>query len=166
MLQVGDRIVYGIHGVCCIVDVEKRMVDRKRVEYFVLEPVQQPVARFYVPTQNPVALSKLRPLLTPEELEALLSSEHNDPDCWIRDENHRKQKYRELINSGDRAALLAMIQALHIHREQQLAAGRKFHLCDENFLRDAQKVLSSELAYVLGITPERASAYIDSKINK
>ena len=166
VLQVGDRIVYGIHGVCCIVDVEKRVVDRKKVEYFVLEPVQQPVARFYVPTHNPVALSKLRPLLTPGELEQLLSADHTQTNCWIADENLRKQKYRELISSGDRAALFAMIHALQNHKDQQLAAGRKFHLCDENFLRDAKKVINSEFSYILGIAPEDVAAYIESKLNK
>ena len=164
MLQVGSQVVYGIHGVCCIIDVESRRVDRKNVEYFVLEPRDQPGARFYVPTQNQVALSKLRQLLTKEELDALLTSEATHQDCWVKDENKRKLKYRELINSGDRAALISMIRALHTHKENQLAAGRKFHLCDENFLRDAQKVLSSEFSLVLGIPVSEVGSYIEARI--
>ena len=46
MLQIGSQVVYGIHGVCCIVDVEVRRVDRKKVEYFVLEPREQPGTRY------------------------------------------------------------------------------------------------------------------------
>jgi len=164
VLQVGTQVVYGIHGVCSIVDVEIRTVDRKKVEYFVLSPNEQPSARFYVPTHNQVALSKLRPLLTEEELEALLSSEDAHKDCWVVDENQRKQKYRELINSGDRAALISMIRSLHKHKESQLAAGRKFHLCDENFLRDAQKLLASEFSLVLGIPQSDVGAYIEKKL--
>lgn len=156
--------MYGIHGVCTITDTEIRTVDRKKVEYFVLEPNEQPGARFFVPTHNQVALSKLRPLLTAEELETLLSSEDTHKDCWITDENQRKQKYRELINSGDRASLISMIRSLHKHKETQLAAGRKFHLCDENFLRDAQKLLSSEFSLVLGIPQTEVGAYIEKKL--
>ena len=166
MLQVGSQVVYGIHGVCCIIDVEVRRVDRKKVEYFVLEPIGQPGARFYVPMRNEVALSKLRPLLTKEELEALILSDATHQNCWVSDENHRKQKYRELINGGDRAALISMIRALHQHKEDQLAAGRKFHLCDENFLRDAEKLLSSEFSMVLGIAPNEVGAYIESKLSE
>lgn len=164
MLQVGSQVVYGIHGVCCIVDVEIRRVDRKKVEYFVLEPREQPGTRYYVPTQNQVALSKLRPMLTRAELNELLVSAQNDQDYWIADENQRKQYYRELINSGDRVALIGMIRALYGHRESQLAAGRKFHLCDENFLRDAQKLLTSEFSYVLGIPQTEVAAYIENKL--
>ena len=165
MLQVGSQVVYGIHGVCSIIDVETRTVDRKKVEYFVLEPNEQPGARFYVPMRNEAALSKLRPLLTKDELEALLSSEDACKDCWIPDENRRKQKYRELINGADRAALISMIRALHRHKEEQLAAGRKFHLCDDNFLRDAQKLLSSEFSQVLGIPQTEVEHYIEEKIH-
>ena len=164
MLQIGSQVVYGIHGVCTIIEVEARRVDRKKVEYFVLEPNDQPGARFYVPTQNQVALSKLRPLLTREALDALLVSEDTHRECWIPEENLRKQKYRELINGGDRAALISMIRALQQHKESQLAAGRKFHLSDENFLRDAEKMLRSEFSYVLGMSQAEVSAYIKEKI--
>lgn len=166
MLQVGMQVVYGIHGVCRIIDVEIRTLDRKKVEYFVLEPREQPGARFYVPTHNQTALAKLRPLLTGEELEALLASEDTHRDCWIHEENLRKLKYRELINGGDRAALISMVRALYRHRENQLAAGRKFHLCDENFLRDAQKLLISEFSMVLGIPQSDVRAYIEKKLQE
>ena len=164
MLQIGSQVLYGIHGVCTIIEVEARRVDRKNVEYFVLEPRDQPGARFYIPTQNQAALSKLRPVLTKEELDALLASEDTHQDCWIPAENLRKLKYRELINGGDRAALISMIRCLDNHRQIQLAAGRKFHLCDENFLRDAQKVLRSEFSLVLGITHAEVSAYLEEKL--
>lgn len=166
MLAIGSQVIYGIHGVCSIIDVEIRTVDRKKVEYFVLTPSEQPHARFYVPMHNEVALSKLRPLLSREELEALLASEAAHNNCWIDDENRRKLKYRELINSADRAALISMIRALHQHRENQLSAGRKFHICDDNFLRDAKKILTSEFSLVLGISPGEVEEYIEKKLNE
>ena len=164
MLQIGSQVVYGIHGVCSIIEVEVRRLDRKQVEYFVLEPVDQPGSRYYVPTQNAVALSKLRSLLTKEELEKLLVSDDARRDVWVCDENHRKQRFREIVNNGDRAELLSMIRCLQRHRENQLAAGRKFHLTDENFLRDAQKILSSEFRLVLGIPQSEVAAYIESSL--
>ena len=159
-------MVYGIQGVCSRIDVEVQRVDRKKLEYFVLDPKEQLGARYYVPTQNQVALSKLNPLLSKEELEDILSSNVTQADVWIPDENLRKQKYRELINSGDRAALISMIRSLLAHRESQLASGRKFHLCDENFLRDAQKQLSSEFSVVLGIPQDEVGQYIMSRIGE
>ena len=166
MLQIGSQVVYGIHGVCNIVGTEVRTIDRKKVEYFILAPNDQPSASFYVPAHNQVALSKLRPLLTKEELIELLETADENSVAWISVENLRKQKYKELINNADRSAMIGMIRLLHHHKEEQLAAGRKFHLCDENFLRDARKVLASECSVVLGIPHPEVMEYLSKKLNK
>ena len=166
MFQIGDQVVYGIHGVCRIVELEERAVDRKKIKYFALEPMDQPGARYFVPSENPAALAKLRHLISREELEQLLASAEIRENCWITDENQRKQRYRELINSSDRAALLRMINSLHQHKKEQAAAGRKFHLCDENFLRDAEKLLNAEFSLVLDIKPSEVENYILSALDK
>jgi len=164
MYQQGDRVVYGIHGVCEIVGTEVRTVDRKTVEYIALEPLDQPGARFFVPCRNQAALAKLRPVLDVQALTALLHSEEARKDSWIADEGQRKLRYRELISSGDRAALLSMVGSLHRHKQAQAAQGRKFHLCDENFLRDAEKLLNSEFSLVLGIEPGKVGEYVKNAL--
>lgn len=164
MFQQGDRVVYGSHGVCQIVGTEVRSIDRKKVEYFALEPLDQPGSRFYVPTQNPAALAKLHPVLDAEALQTLLHSDEVRQGAWIDDENRRKNRYRELINSGDRASLLCMVGALHRHRQAQKSQGRKFHLCDENFLRDAEKLLNSEFSLVLGIERSEVGEYVKNAL--
>ncbi len=164
MYNIGDHVVYGIHGVCRILAQEERTVDRKKVLYYVLEPLEQTGARFYIPAQNQAALAKLRPVLSRQELEALLASDEVRQDTWVADENQRKQRYRELIVAGDRAALICMVGSLYRHKEAQAAAGRKFHLCDENFLRDAEKLLNSEFSLVLNIPTNQVQDYILSAL--
>ena len=129
-----------------------------------MEPLDQPGARFYVPTQNQAALAKMKPVMSRVELEALLNSDAVQADVWITDEGRRKLYYKELIAGGDRAALLAMVGALHRHKKEQASLGRKFHLCDENFLRDAQKLLNSEFSIVLGIEPSQVGEYLRQKL--
>lgn len=165
MYQIGDVVMYGIHGVCQIVDVESRTVDRKKLQYLVLEPQGQAGSRYFVPSGNPNALAKLRPVLRPEELEELLLSDAVREDHWIEEENARKQYYRDLIAGGDRVALLQMVRTLHHHKMEQAAAKRKFHLCDENFLRDAQRLIDTEFSAVLGIPPAEVQAYVLEKMN-
>ena len=160
MYQLGDRIVYSSHGVCTVIGVEERKIDRKVTQYYVLEPMDQPGARYYVPTQNQAALAKIRNLLSADELNEILRSDKVRQDGWIPDENRRKQHYRELINSGDRCAILCMIRSLHIPKKQQVEAGRKFHISDESFLRDAQKLLTSEFSFVLGIPADQVGEYV------
>lgn len=160
VFHCGDYVVYGSHGVCTVGAIENRRIERRSVEYYVLEPIDGSGSIYYVPTQNQAAVAKLRSVLTKDEIDAMLHSNAVHNYAWIEDENLRKQRYKELIISCDRSALLGMIHCLHQHRQQQIAAGRKFHLCDENFLRDAQKLLDSELSLVLNISENEVGEYV------
>ena len=164
MFQSGEYVVYGVHGVCCVKGCEKQTVNRKRVEYLVLEPVGNGESRYYVPTASEAAMGKLKPVLSPEELTVLLTSDEIRQGEWIAEDNQRKQYYRELIGSGDRVSILKMVCALYRYKEEQTAAGRKFHLADDNFLRDAEKFLSSEISLVLEKTPEEARHYLREQL--
>ena len=73
MYQIGDQVVYGMHGVCNVADLEKRSVDGKQMTYLALEPVSQQGSRYLVPTHNPAAMAKVRPLLHREDLERIFS---------------------------------------------------------------------------------------------
>lgn len=156
MYNTGDFVIYGIHGVCRIMGTEKQLVNRKRSEFLVLEPLVQSGSKYYVPIENPAAMGKLRPVLSKDELTQLLDSAAVREDCWISDEGHRKQAYRELIVSADRLRLMQMVSSLYRYRGAQEAAGRKFHQCDDNFLRDAEKLLSSEISLVMDLPADEA----------
>lgn len=164
--QCGDRVVYGIHGVCRIVGTESKTVNRKKTEYFVLRPCNSVDATYYVPMHNEVALAKMRKILTVSELNALLDSGEIHDDCWIGEENQRKEQYRKLIAHADCAELIGMIRSLHLHKQAQAAAGKKLHICDENFLKDAQRLIAGEVSQILGIRPEEVEPYIRERLEK
>ena len=61
MYQIGDKVIYGMHGVCLVADLEKRIVDKKEVTYLALEPAGQSGSRFLVPTHNAAAMQRCAP---------------------------------------------------------------------------------------------------------
>ena len=156
--------MYGVHGVCRVIGTEKQLVNRKRSTFLVLEPLSHSESRFYLPTENPTALAKLKSVLSADELTALINSAEVRQDVWIQEESRRKQHYRELIGSGDRVALLQMIRTLYRYKEEQLASGRKFHQSDDNFLRDAEKLIASEISLVLQLSTEDARNYLRAQL--
>ena len=162
MFVCGDQIVYGVHGVCTVIGTEFRRVDKSTVEYYVLEPNDQPGARFYVPTQNQLATAKMRQLLSGEEIVSMLRSNALATEEWIADDNRRKYRYREMISSGDRAELIRMLYTMRQKKQELELSGKKFHQCDENFLKDAQKLLGSEISHVMHIPRDDLEAYVQS----
>lgn len=165
MYESGTHIVYGVQGVCKVIGKEKQLINRKRTEFLVLEPLVNSESRFFVPTQNPAAMSKILSILSREELESLMTSPQLREECWISHENIRKQHYRELLSSGDRVQILRMVYALYRYKEEQLAAGRKFHQIDDNFLRDAEKLICSEISLVMELTMEESREYLRNKLS-
>ena len=164
MYQAGDRVLYGIHGVCCVKKAEERILDGNRRLFLVLEPEGQTGCQYLVPTHNAAAMAKLRPMLTVTELQQLLSSDEIRKSAWIADENQRKLTDRALISGGDRVQLLQMIYTLYRHQSKQREQGKKFHQCDENFLRDAEKLVCSEISAVMGMDADSTRSYLRDQL--
>lgn len=164
MFQRGNQVIYGAHGVCKIIDIETKKIGSQAAEYYVLEPIDQSNSKFYVPMHNEAAVAKLRPILSQEEIIEILHSADVHDDAWIQDETQRKQRYTSLITGGDRAALVRMVHALHKHKNEQAVLGRKLHMCDENFLRDAERLLGAEFSLVLNIEHNEVGKYVQSII--
>ena len=108
----------------------------------------------------------MRKLLSREELDALLDSEEVQRDCWIPEEGLRKERYRQLISHGACVELIGMIRSLQQQKQRQLEAGRKFHICDENFLKDAKRLISTEVSEILQIPHQQAEDYLRSRLEK
>lgn len=166
MYAIGQKVVYSSHGVCEICGKENQSIQGRLVNYWILEPVGKRNARFFVPADNTAVLSKIHPLLSRDELNALLVSDKVAPMDWVADENQRKNMYRTLINQGTREELISAIRMLHRHRRAQQDAGRRLHLCDENFLRDAQQLIAGEVSLVLGIPEEQVGTYLAEQLDK
>ena len=165
MFQIDQLVIYGVQGACKIVSTEIRKVERKNIEYFVLESVQQPGSCYYIPTQNPTALSKLRPIITIQELDRCLNDPIDFAPDIFADENTRKQKYREWIASSQFHILFSATRAVLRYRNIQLLTGRKLHLCDESFLKDAEKILCGEISAVLSVSLSDARNYLYKHVN-
>ena len=164
MYHIGEILIYGAHGACRVVEHTHSQTDGKPVTYLVLEPLGQTGARYMVPAHNQLAMAKLRPLMTPEELERLPGIAAEQQPQWTQDENRRKLLYRELIGSTDRGRLLAMLMEVCRHKKEQMEKGRKCHICDENFIRDAEKILCGEIGAVLELGPSVAKAWLAERI--
>lgn len=160
MYEIGQQVLYGAHGVCAVTAVEVMRFGKDKAKYYVLEPVEQPGTKFYVPTEKEAAVGKMRPLMTREELLEILHDDEVRKTPFILEENQRKLLCRELIHSGDRRGLVGMISALYRHKQELADTGRKFHQSDESFLQEAEKLLNAEFSLVFGLEPREVRSFI------
>ena len=164
MFQVNDVVVYGAQGVCRIDGIQKQKMDGVIKEYFVLKPADQREAVFYVPTWNEKALAKMRKVLTKEDVDALIDSIPEKEPFWIPNENARKDAYRQILAGGDHAAVISMLQALYAHKQERETIGKRLHVVDDYFMREAEQLLYNEWRYVLNMDKAGLMTYIMERI--
>lgn len=106
----------------------------------------------------------MRKVLTQEDINALIDSMPNRAPTWIANEHERKDTYKKILTSGDQAAIISMIQALFIHKKEREAEGKRLHISDEHFMKDAEQILYNEWQYVLNVDKTGLMTYIYNRI--
>lgn len=151
MFQRNDVIIYGTQGVCKIVDTEEKMVNGQKKTYYVLKPVVDAGSTFFAPTDNEAVLKKMRRLLSKDEIHKLMDAMGSETGVWIPNETERRDKYKSILATGDHLELIKMIKAIYAHKQAREAEGKRLHMSDERFLKDAEQILYNEFQYVLNL---------------
>lgn len=164
MLAVGEVVVYGVQGVCRVAELVTRKFDRETKEYYLLRPVFDTRSVIYVPVDKQELLDQMRPPLTKEEVNELIGSLEKNSSEWIADDDDRRDYCADVIRSGDRGALMRLIDMLYSRNEELKGQKKHFHIADERSLKRAEKLLHDEFAYVLGMLPDQIPEYIRARV--
>ncbi|MDP4120547.1 MAG: CarD family transcriptional regulator [Bacillota bacterium] len=151
MYQINDTVLYGTNGICKITEISKREFYGKSIEYYILQPIYQNTSSIFIPVNNEALTSKIRRILSSDEIYSIIRSMPHEENIWIDDDNERKVKFSEILKTGDRKDLMLMIKTIYLRRTSQKEISKKIHSCDERFLNDAEKLLYEEFAHVLKI---------------
>lgn len=154
--KIGTYVMYGKTGVCLV----KEMTTMAGGQYYVLSPVSDSRSLVYVPCGNADLLARMRPLLTREEIDLLLSDVDTVKLAWIDDRNERAMVYRTITGSGDRRELVRLLACLMRRKQERIAMGKRLSTMDENFLQECVRLIQEEFSMVLGITQREVGAYI------
>lgn len=165
MHNINDMVLYGTEGICRITDISVRNMHGGDIEYYVLKPVGENNSTIFVPTGSETLTAKMRRIMSAEEIYALIRTMPDEESEWIENENMRKQRYKEILADGDRKDLIRMIKAIYLHGQERKKIGKKLHLSDEKFLKDAEKLLYEEFAHVLNIKKDEVLPFIMEQIS-
>lgn len=161
MHKVGDKVLYGTVGVMVIADIREECVYGLTRSYYVLRELSGRGGETLIPTDSDILVSRMRPLLTREEIDEIIRSAKSAPGAeWIKDNRTRAEKFKKIILSGNRAELITMIHSIYIEGVKRTEAGKKNYLSDENAMRKAEKLLYSEISVVCGIPEQDVPEYI------
>lgn len=129
-----------------------------------LVPIRDERATVYLPTDNENLLHNMRPVLSADEINKLIDKAAKTPMDWIENDLTRKEHCISVIKSGDRYELMRLIEMLYLKREEIKTTKKHFHVSDEKYLREAERLLHDEFSYTLNIIKDNVPDYILNRI--
>ena len=164
MFSTDETIHYAGSGVCRIQEIAVKRFGRTREQYYVLQPLHQNTSVIYVPVSNPQLVSKMRPILTRDEVEAMIDGAGRIEPVWNDDVTQRKELFDSLLRSGNFPDLICIIKTLRRQKQRRQEDGKTLHVSDEGYLREAQRLLYDEIAGVYGKTPKEVEAELKDRL--
>lgn len=164
MFNINDIVMYGLNGMCKITGIEEKNLTGTKKNYLVLTPLNGDNSTYFVPLDNKNLLEKIRKILSKDEINSLIDSMPKENAIWIENERDRKTCYKQILTDGDHSKLIRMIKAIYFKKTEREENGKKLHIADEYFLKEAQKRLYDEFRYVLNLSEEDVVSYIFNRI--
>lgn len=148
MYNVGDHIVYPMHGAGVIVAIEEREVLGEKQKYYIM---QLPIGdmKVMIP-MNSVADLGLRQVIGDEEVQRVYSVLKEDQTKMSSNWNRRYRANMEKIKSGDIYEVTEVVRNLTIRENDRgLSTGER------KMLDTARQILISELVIAQDSTEEK-----------
>lgn len=162
LYRQNDYVKYGVNGVCLISDVQivNSPVSNTEDEYYVLKPVSSPTSKIYVPSGNEILMSKMRRLLSKEEIDRIIVSTEKDDLHWIDDRKERAAAFYEILKRCDQKELFRLVKCIYLQQAELNKIGKKLSSSDESIMKQAEELISNELEFVLQIPASKVGEYI------
>lgn len=160
MYSIGQVVRYGTHGICSVTDITVRKFGDSQIRYYVLKPVNQESATIFVPVENKKLTDRMQRLLSAQEILEVIGGMNGEDRMWIDEDIKRRDTYNEILRTGDRVEMARIIKTLFLRQRELAQKRKKLHIADEKILKEAERVLYEEFAYVLGIKQEEVLPFI------
>jgi CarD family transcriptional regulator len=157
MFNIGDKIVYPIHGAGVIESIEEKEILGSKNKYYIMK---MPIGNMSVmiPLDNIEALgirTVIDKTLTDNVLEILVQSPTEMSKVWTK----RYRENEKKIKNGNILDIAEIVRNLIIlDRAKKLSAGEK------KILSNAKKILLSELMLVLELESQEAEDLLESTV--
>lgn len=165
MFTIGDTIIYRNSGICKITGTQEITVENETCSYYVLKPLIGNNSTYYLPVGDVKNEEKIRHILSPEEVYTLIRAVPDEQTIWIESKIERKELYKQILAGNDCSSIMKLIKTLYLHQQELKKDGKKLHIFDERFMKDAEKSLYNEFAHVLNIKREQVLPFISEQLN-
>ncbi|HHY91435.1 MAG TPA: CarD family transcriptional regulator [Clostridiales bacterium] len=157
MFNIGDKVVYPMHGAGIIEAIEEKEILGKKRKYYIM---RMPIGdmKVMIPLDN-VGNIGLREVISLKEVDQVLAVLHDDTSKMPQNWNRRYRANLDKIKSGDIYEVASVVRNLMFReKEKGLSTGER------KMLSNAKQILISEIVLARGIEEKDAEALINEAV--
>ena len=158
MFNIGDKIVYPMHGAGEIVAIEEREILGDVHKYYIMRlPIND--LKVMVPVKNAKEIG-VRDISDADTMEKVLKALSSEEEVSMPKNWNRRYRYNlDKIKSGDLMEIADVVRSLEsLDREKSLSTGER------KILYEAKQIIVSEMVLVFEKSVEEVTKLIDDAI--
>lgn len=158
MFNIGDKIVYPMHGAGEIVAIEEREILGDVHKYYIMRlPIND--LKVMVPVKNAKEIG-VRDISDADTMEMVLKALSSEEEVSMPKNWNRRYRYNlDKIKSGDLMEIADVVRSLEsLDREKSLSTGER------KILNEAKQIIVSEMVLVFEKNVEEVTKLIDDAI--
>lgn len=155
MFNIGDKVVYPMHGAGIIETIEEQEVLGEIRKYYIM---RMPIGdmKVMIPINNVKEIG-LRQVIDEDGVQKVLGILHEKDNTMSQNWNHRYRNNLEKIKSGDIYEVAEVVKNLMLREhEKGLSTGER------KMLENARQILISELVLARGTEEEKIELMLDA----
>lgn len=157
MFNVGDKVVYPMHGAGTIDSIDKKNILDEEVEYI---NISMPGGVKVMVPSNQASKQGLRNIISQNDVEKVFCVLETDETAMSDNWNKRYRDNMDKMKSGDIYEVADVVRNLSFkQKEKGLSTGEK------KMLNNAKQILVSELVFVENTTNAEMEKLVDNKID-
>ena len=157
MFNVGDKVVYPMHGAGTIDSIDKKNILDEEVEYI---NISMPGGVKVMVPSNQASKQGLRNIISQNDVEKVFCVLETDETAMSENWNKRYRDNMDKMKSGDIYEVADVVRNLSFkQKEKGLSTGEK------KMLNNAKQILVSELVLVENTTNAEMEKLVDNKID-
>lgn len=149
MLNIGECVIYGSHGLCQVREIlVPSFLERgKEKQYYMMISAVNAGSVLYVPVEG--AEDKIREVTGADNAEDLIEDIEEVDEIVLPEGKKAEPAMLEIIKRNDVEEMMGLVKSLRKIKATREAQGKRFATLNERYLNLAEKLLYTELAYSL-----------------
>jgi CarD family transcriptional regulator len=163
MFKIDDYIMYGMTGVCKVLDItNEKFSNGEQRKYYVLSPIYSNNVMIKIPVDNKKI--PMRKIISQDNVSSLINDMPKMEKLWIDDEKKRNEQFKKMLKGGQCEDLVKLVRSLYSNKEYIKSINKKSRQADDDIMKEAERLLNEELSIILSISPDEVSSYISNQI--